>query len=66
MFSLILFAATGSFELPIAFRTGVFTSFFYILFEMKNVETKAASKKIKKTKNEIIKQLKKLIMMTGI
>ena len=55
MFSLILFAATASFELPIAFRTGVFTSFFYILFEMKNVETKAASKKIKKTKNEIIK-----------
>ena len=66
MFSLILFAATGSFELPIAFRTGVFTSFFYILFEMKNFETKAASKKLKKTKNEIIKQLQELIMLTGI
>ena len=66
MFTLILFAATCSFQLPIAFRTGVFTSFFYILFEMKNVETKAASKKIKKTKKKIIKQLKELIMMTGI
>ena len=61
MFSLIFFAATGSFELSIAF-----TSFFYILLQMKNFETKAASKKIKKTKNEIIKQLKELIMMTGI
>ena len=32
---------------------------------MKNVETEAASKKIKKTKEEIIKQLKELIMSDG-
>ena len=32
---------------------------------MKNFETKAASKKIKKTKKEIIKQLKELIMSDG-
>ena len=32
---------------------------------MKNVETEAASKKIKKTKEEIIKKLKELIMSDG-
>ena len=32
---------------------------------MKNVETEAASKKIKKTKEEIIKELKELIMSDG-
>ena len=32
---------------------------------MKNVETEAASKKIKNTKEEIIKQLKELIMSDG-
>ena len=50
----------------LAFRTGIFTWLFSISFKHKNLKNNETTKRIKKTNDEIMKQVKESILTAEI